>query len=293
VSIIDFLLLAAVVAIVPLGMRLIPLRRPFSRRVLSFVLQAQPIAALAVIPAFLLPAGPLAAALALPWLGICALLALAALVDLITSRARPVKLSCLVTMASVAYLTVGAAWLTIFRAGLNPFHFGNTIDELTAVHFHYAGFAATLMAALALKALLVRGPAARRLGMAASLLLVVGSPLTAAGFTLASHGVQLLGAICVAGGVLLTAGLNFLQIAPTWHGAARWLLTASAFAPILPMLLAVDYTAGQAFGIPALSIQDMALIHGDLNGLGFVALGLVGWLLARRRRDSTWVDAVA
>jgi hypothetical protein len=47
------------------------------------------------------------------------------------------------------------------------------------------------------------------------------------------------------------------------------------------MVLAVEYSAGHVFGFPTLDIQGMALIHGDLNALGFSLLGLVAWTISR------------
>src|SRR5437868_3818524 len=63
---------------------------------------------------------------------------------------------------------------------------------------------------------------------------------------------------------------------------ARTLLRLSALAPLAPMVLAVEYSAGHIFGFPTLDIQAMALIHGDLNALGFSLLGLVGWSIDQR-----------
>ena len=53
----------------------------------------------------------------------------------------------LARLASPVYLTVGATWLVASRLGLEPVGIGEPIVELTAVHFHYAGFAAALLAA--------------------------------------------------------------------------------------------------------------------------------------------------
>ena len=61
---------------------------------------------------------------------------------------------------------------------------------------------------------------------------------------------------------------------------ARWLLTASAAGVVVPMLLGLDFAAARAFPLPALDLRSMALIHGDLNALVFVLVGLVGWMLA-------------
>jgi hypothetical protein len=46
------------------------------------------------------------------------------------------------------------------------------------------------------------------------------------------------------------------------------------------MFLGVDYAAAKVFPIPALDIQAMALVHGDLNALVFALIGFIGWSLA-------------
>jgi hypothetical protein len=47
--------------------------------------------------------------------------------------------------AALVYWPVGCLWLVISRAGVNPLGFSDDIVLLTAVHFHYAGFAALTM----------------------------------------------------------------------------------------------------------------------------------------------------
>jgi hypothetical protein len=47
------------------------------------------------------------------------------------------------------YLPIGGAWLVASRLGIQPLGFGDTIVLLTAVHFHFAGFAAPVLAGLA------------------------------------------------------------------------------------------------------------------------------------------------
>jgi hypothetical protein len=69
-------------------------------------------------------------------------------------------------------------------------------------------------------------------------------------------------------------------VAPRLRSRARWLLTLSAAGVVIPMFLGVDYAAARVFPIPALDLQTMALIHGDLNALVFALLGFVGWSLA-------------
>jgi hypothetical protein len=157
--------------------------------------------------------------------------------------------------------------------GLSPI-----IVEMTAVHFHFTGFAATLMAALLLVRLRKDRGIARATAMAAALLLVAGSPVLALGWATPIRVLQVAGAILVASGVVATSGVLFFRSASLVEStSARVLLRLSALAPLLPMVLAVEYSAGHVFGFATLDIQGMALIHGDLNALGFSLLGLVAW----------------
>jgi hypothetical protein len=154
--------------------------------------------------------------------------------------------------------------------------------ELTAVHFHFTGFAATLMAALVLISLQRERGTSRNIALAASLLLIAGSSVLAAGWGTPFHILQVAGAILVAAGVLATATvLSFRRASLVDSTSARILLRASALAPLVPMVLAVEYSAGHVFGFPTLDIHAMALIHGDLNALGFSLLGLVSWSICR------------
>jgi hypothetical protein len=311
-TLVDLLLLFAPVVIVPLGLRLVPFTGERSRRLLTVARLMQPFGAAAAVVSFLVAPGWTSGAVALGWLLTCAVASLAGLVELIERRSlRPVHL---VPAAAVAYLSVGAGWLVLSRAGLRPEGFSREIVELTAVHFHYTGFAATLMAALAMRAVRDRGRLAP-IASTAALLIVIGVPITAAGFVTGSGFLSVLGPILIGTGVLSVAGITGLAIAPRieseislprlpgrpahasgalvpgeslrrsrragWGplALARWLLWLSAAGVVIPMLLAVDYAIGRVFPVPALDLRAMALIHGDLNALVFSLCGLLGWTL--------------
>ncbi len=51
------------------------------------------------------------------------------------------------------------------------------------------------------------------------------------------------------------------------------------------MILAVDWALGQHTAIRALTIPQMAQVHGSLNALGFAVCGLLGWRLHAARSD--------
>ena len=60
----------------------------------------------------------------------------------------------------------------------------------------------------------------------------------------------------------------------------RMFKITSAAAIILGMLLAAMYGTGEYLGEQWLSIDDMARLHGPINGVGFSVLGLLGFLFA-------------
>jgi YndJ-like protein len=263
--------------VVPLGFRLAPLTGPQAIAVLRVARYAQPIGALGAIAAFFLPRGVQAASLAAAWLLVCGIAAVAGLVELIEVRSlHPVHL---LPAAALGLLSVGSAWLVASRGGIG-LGFTEPIPELTAVHFHYAGFSATMMSALAVRALSSASMRTRWIGGGAGLLIVLGTPLTAAGIATGAAALTVIGPVLLAIGVLTTSALTAFIVAPALRGRARWLLTISASGVVIPMLLGVDYAAGRVLPIPTLDLRTMALVHGDLNALVFALLGFVGWMLA-------------
>ena len=271
------MLLFAPVVIVPLGFRLAPLTGLRAIAVLRVARYAQPVGALGAIVAFLLPRGLLAASLAGLWLIVCGVAGVAGLVELIEARSLlPIHL---LPAAALGLLSVGGVWLAASRAGIG-LGFTEPIPELTAVHFHYAGFAATMMSTLTFNALTNTSTRTRWVGGGAGVLIVLGTPLTAAGIATGMAALTLVGPVLLAIGVLTTSALTAFVVAPQLRARARWPLTISAAGVVLPMLLGVDYAASRVLSIPALDLRTMALVHGDLNALVFALLGFVGWMLA-------------
>jgi hypothetical protein len=276
-TLVDLLLLVAVLLVVPIGLRLLPLAGYRARQVLCVARIAQPAGAAAALVSFLIAPGYLAGVLSLGWLITCSVASLAGLIELLERRS--IRPSALVPAAAVAYLSVGAGWLVVSRAGLRPLGFSRDIVELTGVHFHYAGFAATLIAALTLVALRDRGRL-RHVASAAGLLVVAGVPITAAGIATGSGLLTFVGPILLASGVLSTAALMAMAVATRVESiAARWLLWISAAGVVAPILLGVEYALGRIFPLPTLDLRAMAFIHGDLNAVAFSLAGLVGWSL--------------
>jgi hypothetical protein len=277
-TLVDVLLVLATVIIVPLGLRLLPLRGHRSRQILALARLLQPFGAVAVVVSFLMAPGLLAGAVAALWLLTCGIASLAGLVELLEMKSLWPRY--LVPAVASAFLSVGAGWLVLSRAGVRPLGFSKEIVELTGVHFHYAGFAATVMASLAIVVLRDHGRLGHA-GSAAGVLMILGTPITAAGITTGSALLTICGPVLLAAGVLTIAGLTAFVIAPSLEpGVARWLLWLSAVGVVVPMLLGVDYAVARIFPIPSLDLRMMAVIHGDLNAVVFSLAGLLGWSMA-------------
>ena len=279
-TLIDLLFLLAPLVIAPLGLRLIAFDGASAARLLAAAVRIQPVGAALATVSFLLPIGVLAATLASGWLLVCAVAALAALADLHAGRSlHPLRLA---PAAALGFMAFGATWLGLSRAGIAPVGLSPIVVELTAVHFHFTGFAATLLAALVLSRLWRERGTSRQVALAAALLMMVGSPVLAAGWGTPFRVLQVAGAILVACGVVATAAILFFRCTSLVESApARILLRVSALTPLLPMVLAVEYSAARIFGFPTLDIHAMALVHGNLNAVGFSLLGLVGWSIGR------------
>lgn len=221
--------------------------------------------------------GPLAAGLAGAWL-VAGAMATARALRRVSWPAPSINDAASV-VAGTYSLVAGFAFASS-RLGLNVFGVGEPIVELTAVHYIYAGCAALVLAANALRHTDGRWA---RLGLGAVALTAAAPVIVATGFVARSALGQVGGAVAMAVGVWCTATLE-LRIAATGgrSRAERVLLFVSGAVIWLPMVLAVAWAAGQYWDFPALSIPAMERTHGVANSLGFVLAGLLaGWLSAR------------
>ena len=260
------LFLLAIWAIVPLGLRLLPDSPP-----LRLAKRLQPWAAALATISFFVPKGPIAAGLALPWLGINGLVALGGLLKLKSILTDGIPR--ILQLAAMFFPVVGGIHLVASRYGYPLAGFPEPIILLTAIHFHYTAFAAPILASLAARS---------RLALYSGLGLVGGTPLLAAGFLFSpllkvvGVGVLCIAVIGLAVGQLLT--LADLQ------ARSRALLAISSLCVIAGMILAAIYEHGFYTGRSWLSIPQMAWSHGLLNGVGFSLGGLLAWKIERDPR---------
>ncbi|HUJ31288.1 MAG TPA: YndJ family transporter [Candidatus Acidoferrum sp.] len=278
---IDLLFLFAPLVIVPLGLELtgrveqgagvsVPER-------LARVAQLP--CALLVVVSFWFGRGILAASLASVWLAFCGLLALGGVIRLYNGGFRGFDAA--FSAAAALYLPVGAAWLVASRFGLTPLGFQEPIVLLTAVHFHYAGFAAPLLARSSRRSLLERerqGPVAILLNVVAAGVLI-GPGLLAAGFVIGPR-VKLAAALVLAAsetGLALSFLLALTRVASM---RAKVLIAVAAGSVAFAMVLAALWAIGEYPLQPFVHLEQMARLHGTANAFGFTFCGLLGWIQA-------------
>ncbi|MGB9462659.1 MAG: YndJ family transporter [Candidatus Acidiferrum sp.] len=180
--------------------------------------------------------------------------------------------------AGEGYLLVGGAWLVASRAGLQLLAFHEPIVLLTAVHFHFAGFASAVLAGLVEEAF--AGRAGRRLLRCALVAVVCGPGILGLAFLLGPK-VKLVAAILIALGQLgLASGMVLVGIAAK-KCSGRWLLFVAAACVAAGMVLAAIWAIGEYPLQAFVDIRQMAEFHGVLNAAGFVVCGLLGWVQLR------------
>lgn len=282
IGLIEQILLLAPLTIVPLSL---PLLRsaddaPILQRIYQLVTILQPIGALLVLAAFLLPASFGAALLVTGWLGVTGLLALSGLIRFATRRR--VDVSEISIDAGLVYIAVGGGWLVLSRLGANPLGFGDLIVLLTAVHFHFAGFAAPIITGVTGRFIKTnQGWYTVSAGG-----VVAGMPLVAAGITF-SPVLELVGALVMATGLAILATLITLIVLQVEIRLAQILLAISTLSLILGVLLICAYAVGHFTGYHLVTIPLMVRLHGTANALGFALCGLTGWNILQYNRLRT------
>lgn len=277
---IELIFLFAPLVIVPLGMELGG-GMGAGGRLEEIARKAQPAAALLAVGAFCLAVGNAAAIAALPWMGVCTLMAGVGVMDLrpeswlrADKSVRPTLVRAALAIARID-LAVGGAWLVASRLGMRPMGIQEPIGLLTAVHFHFAGFATATIAAATLRF------AAKSGGrwLKPVVVMVVGMPFVVAAGYVTSATLKMTAALLFSASA---AGLAIFVRAcgkRAQDGAARALLQTAAAAVFAGMVLSGTYAVGDLVGSDVLTIPQMARTHGILNAVGFCLTGLLGWLV--------------
>lgn len=260
----------AILVCVPLALRAVGPGDSTGRLLIA----AYPIAAAAAILAILLPAGIVSAAIALVWLAFTLLAALHGVTRAVGSSARVEELSIAV---GFIYLAVGGGWFVLWRSGIAVMDFGEHVPLLTAIHFHYAGFASPILVGFVGRELRAAGTRLWPGYAAATWLVLVGPALVALGIA-GVRTIEAPAAAILAAGTATVALVAVAAAIPRVGGVlAKGLLALSCGAAVVAMTLAALYAVGNPLGISAMSLEDMVRWHGSSNALGYVFCGLLGW----------------
>ncbi len=253
-----------------------------------------PCAALAIAAHYRAP-GLEAALLAVPWLLVtlaCALYGLARLISRATSspqapltlktaldRVGPIDALCV--DAGLAYVVVGATWMIIARSGVILEAFDPLIVQLTAAHFHFAGFTAPIITGLIGPLIPADRPRARAAFAIAAVAVIAGPPLIGIGISI-SPLMEVICALILASGLLVLAALMAFVVGPALKNTIAWgLMLIASLSLVLTMALACAYATGEFLGQSWILIPRMAETHGLANVFGFSLCGLIALLLIR------------
>ncbi|MFD5346409.1 YndJ family protein [Streptomyces anulatus] len=269
-ALVNAIVMLGMLVVVPAGLRLT------GQQDLNRIRRLWPLFAVPGAVALWLPRGPAATTLACCYALGAVLLALHAPRRAVRGRdLDPAGIALLTALATPA---VAATALVAERSGHELFGFDLGILALTVPHFHFAGFAAALIAGLVCR--VSDGPA----GRFAALSVPLGTLLVLVGYFIGDWAE-------LAGALVLTAGMWTVGLL-TWRmGRAdgrdrttRLLLLASATVLVATMLLALSWALGEATGLPHPTLTWMAATHGLGNALGFALCSLLAW---RRIRTET------
>lgn len=244
----------------------------------------QPLAGLLVPFSFLLPEGPMAGVLVLPWLGVVACLTVFGLWRLLPRGTGDTGEAAI--DAGLLYVPIGGVALLLHRLGLGFLQFGALLVLLAAMHFHFAGLTLPVLSGVAARTL----PEEGRIGAvvdAALWTIILGPVFILVGITF-SPAVEV---VSVGFFTVAVAAFSLCVLFRGLPGRPRpqqLLVGASALSIVVSMGFALAFGVsafGQAYGLGALpggfpSLTEMARFHGRLNALGFALLGAVGWRLA-------------
>jgi len=281
-SIIELFFLLGPLVVVPLGLELCS-RLSGEKDIalpIRIVRETQLVAALLAAGSFWFHPGIAAAAFAFPWLCFSCLIGIRGLVKLFRGERKNLKDACLI--ASFLYLPVGCAWLVASRFGLMPMGFQEPIVLLTAVHFHFAGFAAPLLALAAGSAIEKERFTLQRVFKIVAPGVLAGPGLLAAGFVI-GPGCKLAAALLVGCSEIGLSILFLAELRSIHPRLARVFLALSAGSILFAMTLAGAWAIGEFPLQPFVHLDEMARFHGTANALGFVLCGLAGWTISARR----------
>jgi hypothetical protein len=236
-------------------------------------------AALCAAASFWFQPGVAAAIFALPWIGFGCFICFCGLTRLIRGGFTSLRKACIIM--SFSYLPIGCAWFVASRLGLTPMGFQEPIVLLTAVHFHFAGFAAPLLALAAESAIEKRGAVLKRIFKVVAAGVLAGPGLLAVGFVIGPS-LKLAMALLVACSEVGLSLFFLSEVRAMRPRLAQMFVAISAASVLFAMVLAGVWAIGEFPLQPFVHLDEMARLHGTANSLGFILCGVVGWTISGR-----------
>jgi hypothetical protein len=276
---IELLFLLGPLVIVPLGVELSTRldRGDQNQKHMRFVRRIQIVAALCAVSSFWFPQGMTAAILALPWFSFGCFLGFCGILRFVRGGYGNLRAICVT--ASFFYLPIGCAWLIASRYGLNPMGFQEPIVLLTAVHFHFAGFAAPLLTSAASDSAIKTSGLTQRFFKAVAAGALAGPGMLAAGFVIGPQ-FKLAAALLLAASEIGLALFFLAVVRSVRPRLAQILIASSAVAVLFGMVFAGVWAVGEFPLQPFVHLAQMAKFHGTANAFGFTLCGLLGWMLS-------------
>ncbi|WP_233710637.1 YndJ family transporter [Natronococcus pandeyae] len=281
-----YVALAALV-LVPLGLGLLEPARDATAGTAPYTaaVVGQFPAALAVVAGLAAPQGSLVAvALVVPWLGVTGSIALLGVQRLVTRRGGPLHELAIDT--ACLYVPVAAVFLSLHAAGIS-LRFAPIIVLLTAVHFHYAGFALPLVVGLAGRIVAaedgrVETTVADHVAAASTVVIVVGIVLVAVGITF-SPLIEVVAVAVFTAGVIGFASVLLREVVPAVPRLPGMLLALAALSVFWTMALALAFAYSSLPGTQVLvTIPEMVRWHGSVNAFGFALPALLAFRLLQK-----------
>lgn len=265
---VSVIVMIGMLVVVPAGLRLI--ETPWQVRT------AWTVGAVPGALSLWLDRGTAAAALAVVYATATAVLAAHAVARAARRRSRaPHEVAAFTALVAPVVAGVSLVWE---RAGHALLGFKPGILALTVAHFHFAGFAAALVAGL-----VCRAAAGHPAAGAAALAVPSGTVLVLLGYFVGDWA-ELVGAVVLTAGMWLVGWMTWTQVR---RGAGdrltRGLLAGCAAILVATMGLALSWALGEATGLPHPSVEWMAATHGVGNAVGFAVCGVAAWHRLRPR----------
>jgi hypothetical protein len=287
---IEVLFLLGPLVVVPLGLELSTRlgHREANQLAVRVAPWMQLPAALCVVASFFFPQGAAVAILALPWFCFGCFLGFWGWMSFLRGSFKSLKAVCV--PMSFSYLVIGCAWLVASRYGLNPMGFQEPIVLLTAVHFHFAGFAASLLTRAAAVALGRTVVHTRTLFRAVAVGVLAGPGVLAAGFVIGPR-LKLTAALLLVASEIGLAFFFLAALKAMRPRLAQVFVALSAASVLFAMVFAGIWAIGEFPLQPFVHLAQMAKFHGAANAFGFTVCGLLGWTVSLRGTAQVKGDA--